>query len=117
MEPVFLAAEEDAIPDLTRFVVSDGLRVVMTESLTEAISRMAGLDAGAPVAPSTRTATSDLGRPATDMPQAWPAAALTLLQAAEDRARAGDWQGYGEALDELRALLQRLQIEGGAPGR
>ena len=24
MEPVFLAAEEDAIPDLTRFVVSDG---------------------------------------------------------------------------------------------
>lgn len=118
MEPVFLAAEADAIPDLTRFVVSDGLRVVMTESLTEAINRIAGLATSDAVAPNTPQNTAgDLGQAGTTTSQAWPAAALTLLQTADDRARAGDWQGYGEALDELRALLQRLQIEGGAPGR
>lgn len=113
MEPVFLAAEDDAIPDLTRFVVSDGLRVVMTETLTQAIARMAGmapelapiLDAADPP-PTTAASTVP-----TD-PARWPAAALTLLQQAEDRARAGDWQGYGEALDDLRALLQRLQSGG-----
>jgi hypothetical protein len=42
----------------------------------------------------------------------WPAAALDLLELAETRAREGDWQGFGAALDELRALLERL--EGGA---
>ena len=42
----------------------------------------------------------------------WPSEALQLLDLAESRARAGDWQGFGEALDELRALLVRLQ--GGA---
>lgn len=121
MEPVFLAAEADAIPDLTRFVVSDGLRVVMTESLTEAIAQMSGgagaLPSGAGGTGEAQTAAGDPATGGTDAGGAWPAAALTLLQVAEDRARAGDWQGYGEALDELRALLQRLQAEGGAPGR
>lgn len=121
MEPVFLAAEEDAIPDLTRFVVSDGLRVVMTESLPEAISRMAGLGAldqppGSGTAESGNAA-GDLVAGTERADQGWPDAALSLLQQAEERARAGDWQGYGEALDELRALLQRLRAEGGASGR
>ncbi|GIT51297.1 MAG: hypothetical protein Ct9H300mP15_15100 [Gemmatimonadota bacterium] len=42
MEPVFLAAEADAIPELRRFVVSDGRRVAMTEQLSGAISQLAG---------------------------------------------------------------------------
>ncbi|NIP81655.1 MAG: hypothetical protein GWM90_21540, partial [Gemmatimonadetes bacterium] len=39
----------------------------------------------------------------------WPARALELLDRAGERLRAGDWAGYGETLDELRALLERLQ--------
>ena len=39
VEPVFLAAEADAIPELRRFVVSDGRRVAMTENLGDAIAR------------------------------------------------------------------------------
>ena len=31
------------------------------------------------------------------------------LERAETRAREGDWEGYGAALDELRTLLEQLQ--------
>lgn len=47
MEPVFLAAEESAIPELRRFVVSDGRRVVMEETLLGAIQALAQEDGGA----------------------------------------------------------------------
>ncbi|MDH3225268.1 MAG: UPF0182 family protein, partial [Gemmatimonadota bacterium] len=40
MEPVFLAAEEDAIPELRRFVVSDGTRVAMEETLAGALAAL-----------------------------------------------------------------------------
>jgi len=104
MEPVFLAAEEDAIPELRRVVVSDGRVVVMTETLEEAIVQLAGLDGGTVPQPLVAN------RPEAGPEQLMlPAAALTLLERAEARARAGDWQGFGEALEELRALLQSAQ--------
>jgi uncharacterized membrane protein (UPF0182 family) len=114
MEPVFLAAEADAIPELRRFVVSDGTRVAMTEELSGAIAELAGLSAAA--AASTVVVSADPvevaspGEPTTN--SAWPTAALDLLEQAEASARKGDWQGFGEALDELRLLLQGLDSGG-----
>ena len=105
MEPVFLAAEEDAIPELRRFVVSDGYRVTMEETLQDAIQAIAQIaDASAPQLIFTE-GSSDL--PSLDTEQ-WPAEALALLEAADAALRTGDFQGFGEALDELRALLERL---------
>lgn len=110
MEPIFLAAEEDAIPDLTRFVVSDGVRVVMAESLAEAIAQMSGSPFTPPDRGGDTSRATDLPRP--DATGAWPEAALTVLERAEAHARAGEWAQFGAALDELRALLERLQGEG-----
>lgn len=113
LEPVFLAAEEDAIPELRRFVVSDGRRVVMTEHLVDAIAQLAGL--ASPGAASQVPPAAVGGQPRVEggaEETAWPAAALELLGEAEFRARLGDWQGFGEALDQLRALLERLQSGG-----
>jgi uncharacterized membrane protein (UPF0182 family) len=103
MEPVFLAAEEDAIPELRRFVVSDGQRVAMEETLAGAIAALGGASLVADLveegAPS--------GAPATAVDLATlPRDALDLLDVAEDRLRTGDWAGFGAALDELRRLLQ-----------
>lgn len=103
MEPVFLAADADAIPELRRFVVSDGLRVVMAEDLSGAIARLAGVDA-----PRESSGAASRSESATG----WPRAALDLLEQAENRLKAGDWQGFGQALEQLRALLQ--QLGGGA---
>ena len=110
MEPIFLAAEEDAIPDLARFVISDGRRVVMAESLAQGVAELAGLGFTVPsdTGPTSRVETA----PSDGAVGAWPVAALSLLEQAEERARQGDWQGFGLALDELRALLERLQSGG-----
>ncbi len=110
MEPVFLAATDDAIPELRRFVVSDGRRVVMTETLPEAIQMLAGVVGSTGGVPD-----GDAGEAAPVPPggaAAWPSAALELLEEAESRARDGDWQGFGEALERLRVLLERLESGG-----
>jgi hypothetical protein len=102
MEPVFLAAEEDAIPELRRFVVSDGQRVAMEETLAGAVAALAGepLPAGGdvPVPGEGRAPAGPVGT--------LPDAALRLLDRAEELLREGDWAGFGAALQELRDLLR-----------
>ena len=111
LEPVFLAAESNAIPELRRFLVSDGRRIVMAEQLAEGVQFLTGevteipagdprgaVDAG-PVARAT-----------------WPEEALRLLEQADARARAGDWEGYGAALSALREFLEGIrESPGSAP--
>jgi len=110
MEPVFLAAEEDAIPELRRFVVSDGYRVAMEETLQGSIRALARIaDASAPPV-IFADGSPDLSSLDTDQ---WPAEALSLLESADAALRTGDFQGFGEALAGLRALLQRLSSDAG----
>jgi hypothetical protein len=84
----------------------------MTEDLGGAMRVLAGLEAGGTGLEGSVAEGIDLPG-AADAPPAptaeWPAAALDLLEEAEARARAGDWSGFGEALAELRALLERLE--------
>ena len=105
MEPVFLAAEEDAIPELRRFVVSDGYRVAMEETLQESILALAQIADAAGPQLIFAEGSSDLSSLDTDQ---WPAEALELLEAADAALRTGDFQGFGEALAELRTLLERF---------
>ncbi len=108
LEPIFLAAEADAIPELRRFVVSDGKRVAMEPTLEEAIAALAL--AGGGEAPVFSPIRAPMGDPEAAIPSTalWPQEALGLLDQAEERLRNGDWAGYGEALEELRALLRNL---------
>jgi len=109
MEAIFLAAEADAIPELRRFVVSDGKRVAMEPTLQEAIGALAL--AGGEEAPLL----SPMEDPEEGLPESalWPREALDLLNEAEARLRGGDWAGFGETLDELRVLLRTLSGGGG----
>ncbi len=109
LEPIFLAAEADAIPELRRFVVSDGKRVAMEPTLEEALMALARA-AGAEDL-DLAMASSPGGEPGQG--PAWPREALELLNRAEELLRAGDWAGFGEALGRLRSLLQNLSPGGG----
>lgn len=96
MEPVFLAAEEDAIPELRRFVVSDGTRVAMEETLSGALEALSG----------GFTPTPQGGAP-DPSEETWISGdALQLLDAAEEALREGDWAGFGAALERLRQVLE-----------
>jgi hypothetical protein len=83
----------------------------MTEQLSGAISELSDL------AMPMQSATSDVQQfgaesfETTDLETTdldWSTDALDLLEKAETRAREGDWSGFGEALEELRLLLERL---------
>ena len=105
MEPVFLAAEADAIPELRRFVVSDGRRVAMTEQLSGAISELAEFVTPEQLSIEVGQFTEE-SLAAGDL--TWSTDALNLLEKAEASAQEGDWSGFGEALEELRLLLEQL---------
>ncbi|MCH7563345.1 MAG: UPF0182 family protein [Gemmatimonadetes bacterium] len=109
IEPVFLAASRGAIPDLQRFVVSDGRRVSMQPTVRAAIAELAraGGEAGGAVDLSS---VPEIALPGDR--REWPAEALQLLDEAERRLRSGDYEGFGSALAELRALLGRLNRVG-----
>ena len=109
MEPVFLAAEEDAIPELRRYVVSDGSRVSMMPTLQEAIRELAQASGAELLRMSDPEALPVPGQ------EEWPREALQLLEEADRRLREGDWQGFGESLAELRSLLERLNRGGAGP--
>ena len=109
MEPVFLAAEADAIPELRRFVVSDGRRVAMTETLEAAISELEMVGGMGPLVDTGENLVMPVLENSNAIPvQAWPLEALELLEEAESSARDGNWQGFGTALGELRSLLEGL---------
>jgi uncharacterized protein len=116
MEPIFLAADVDAIPEIRRFVVSDGARVVMDTTLDGAIRGLAvGLE-GAPLAGAA------FPLPGVDLESPAPVRegeagvlgreALGLLDEAESLLREGDWEGFGRKLRELRSFLERRTGEG-----
>ena len=100
MEAVYLASAADAIPELRRFVVSDGKSVAMEPTLAESLAVFSS------AAGASLPTIVDLPTPAPG--QSWPVDALDLLRQADAHLRAGNWPGFGTALQELEDLLERL---------
>jgi len=89
-------------------VLFRSVRVAMADDLMGAIAALAGWSAVPQVGP---------GGTGSGAPAGLPRAALELLDRAEERLRAGDWGAFGEALRELRALLEAGAPGGDSPGR
>ena len=110
MEPIFLAADANAIPELRRFVVSDGERVAMEETLAGAVGALAGQQLRELVAAEVGAEEAESQAPA------GAGEALRILDRAEERLREGDFAGFGAALEELRRALENLSREGRVSG-
>jgi uncharacterized membrane protein (UPF0182 family) len=89
------------LPELKRVIAVYGDRVVMKETLSEALAALFGgvpqPGSGAPVA----GAAADRARQA-----------LEHYRQAIERLKAADWQGFGAQLDAMRAILE--QMSGGS---
>ncbi|GAW91455.1 UPF0182 family protein [Calderihabitans maritimus] len=112
VEPLFLQAEESKLPEFKRVIVVFEEKVVMAETLEEALRRLFGQEQ---VVPPERP---ELSKKPEEEPVALPLQemvqkALQLFNQAQDRLRAGDWAGYGEFLKELEDTLQQMarQVE------
>jgi len=119
VQPLFLRASGGSIPEMKRVVVASGDRVVMGETLDQALDATFG--SGATIAVSgqqqTQPAADTAAAPALGAAaQAAPANVSALAaeaQAHYDRAiaaqRAGDWATYGKEIDSLGVVLGRMR--------
>jgi len=108
VEPVFLQAEAGGLPELKRVIVAAGEQIVMKPTLGESIAAIFGTEAPppepvvkppAPVEPEEPIAT-DIANLIEEAQQHYNKAQQYL--------KAGDWAGYGQELDALQAVLERL---------
>jgi uncharacterized membrane protein (UPF0182 family) len=126
VQPIYLRAEGGRIPELKRVVVAYQNRVVMEETLDEALGLLfAGAGerpADAPAAtPAASPATPEAGAaPATvAVPQQTDAVLISQAQVHYDRAmaalRAGNWTQYGAEIERLGQILRRMNAN--SPGQ
>ncbi|MGH7634125.1 MAG: UPF0182 family protein, partial [Gemmatimonadaceae bacterium] len=118
VQPLFLRAAGGSIPEMKRVVVASGDRVVMGETLDQALDAMFGSSGAASVAetpPGADTARAPLasGGGAAAPAEASVAALVERAQGHYDRAiaaqRAGNWAAYGTQIDSLGAVLTQLR--------
>jgi hypothetical protein len=104
IEPLYLKSESGAIPELKRVIVSYQDYIAMHNTLNEAL---AAVFRGAPPPTERPPEAKPPEKPPTALPPA-AARAIELYEKARQKAREGDWTGYGAALDELGKVLREM---------
>src|SRR5207244_2528659 len=99
VSPLYLRAETGQLPELKRVIAAYGDRVVMEETLAEALAALfrEPAPASGPIKTLPAGAGGDRARQALDR-----------YNRAMERLRSGDWAGFGTELDKLRSLLEEL---------
>jgi uncharacterized protein len=102
VSPLYLRASTGQIPELKRVIASYGDQVVMEETLGQALAALFMEPAHRPPRPGGPPpgfiVPSEAGR---------AREALSHYNQAMERLKAGDWQGFGAQMDELRRALER----------
>ena len=102
VSPLYLRAESGQLPELKRVIAAYGDRVVMEDTLPEALAAL--FKQTVPAAPLPASA----GPAPAAQADARARAALEHYDRALGRLKAGDWSGFGAELDALRPLLEQL---------
>ena len=96
VSPLYLRAETGQVPELKRVIAAYGDRVVMEETLAEALAALFK-SSGPPSPPAPAGFANRQAREA-----------LSHYERAIERLKAGDWAGFGAELDSMRPLLEQL---------
>jgi uncharacterized membrane protein (UPF0182 family) len=103
VSPLYLRAEHGHLPELKRVIAAYGERVVMKETLAEALSALFTESGSTPFA-SSRTEEMPVTRPSASQARE----ALDRYNQAVERLRSGDWKGFGTQFDAMRELLEEM---------
>jgi uncharacterized protein len=106
VSPLYLRAETGQLPELKRVIAAYGDRVVMEETLTDALAALFRQPAG----PRSPEAPAGIASAAVERDRAH--AALGHYNRALERLKAGDWAGFGAEFEALRAALEALARPG-----
>ncbi len=116
-EPVYLQADQGALPELKRVIVAFKNTIVMRNTLPEALEAVFGSTPGSSAA-SSSNASAASNPPSRPSPVNAPAdlvqAAIEAYEQGEKSLQSGDWAAYGQSQRRLGELLQQLSqpVEG-----
>jgi uncharacterized membrane protein (UPF0182 family) len=122
VRPIYLRASGGRIPELKQVVVAYQNQIVMEATLDLALARLfdGSTPEASPATPSTILADTEptVGQPGVPLAENVASTSQPLTQEAQDSymlaleaQRNGDWARYGEEIDRLGEVLQRLQQE------
>ena len=103
VSPLYLRAQQGHLPELKRVIAAYGERVVMKETLTDALSALFTESGPVPAAMSRTEETPAAGPTAHQSREA-----LDRYNQAVERLKAGDWKGFGTQFDAMRELLEEM---------
>ncbi len=110
VQPLYLAAEQSALPELRRVVVAYGNQIAMEPTLEGALGRIFGARIRTDDGPARTPERGAAPGPAMDaaltglIQRAWEA-----WQKAQDALRRGDWGTYGQEQKRLEETLRQLR--------
>lgn len=104
VKPLFLQAQESRLPELIRVILFYDGRIVMEKDLDLALNRLFSQDGAPSDTPGEEPAPGTLPQGVAELARK----ANQLYNDALARQRAGDWAGYGSALDELGKVLDQM---------
>ncbi len=112
VEPLFLQADQSSMPELKRVIVFYEGKAVMQTTFGDALNQLFGLS-GAPqtVSPGPAQAAAPGGTAVGT--QDLVSQANALYASAQNSLKAGDWAGYGKAIDSLGQVLQQMVTPAG----
>ncbi|MGB3300897.1 MAG: UPF0182 family protein [Phormidesmis sp.] len=101
-EPVYLQADQGALPELKRVIVAFKDTIVMRQTLPEALAAIFGNSL--PDKPAQVGSSSNAGDEPGDLVQA----AIAAYEQGEKALQSGDWAAYGQSQRRLGQILQQL---------
>ena len=103
VEPVYLQSEQSKMPELKRVIVSIGDQLQMRDNLDDALRAVFSLEA-VPPAQLQKVFTGLPAGPLSDMAQE----ALNHYNKALSYLKNADWTNYGQELNKIKDILQRM---------
>lgn len=105
VEPLFLQADQSSLPEMQRVIVFYEGKSVMQTTLGDALNQLFGLSGATQTVTPAQPAVP--GGPAMGM-QDLVRQANELYASAQNSLKAGDWAGYGKAINDLGQVLQQM---------
>lgn len=114
VEPLYLQSTGSQLPELKRVIVAYGRKVVMDNTLNDALSQIFGSSAVSATekisaAPAKKTAAPTASVGGGQQLKQLAQQANQAYQKALNAQKSGDWAGYGSALKELQSTLNKMQ--------
>ena len=106
VEPVFLQAEGIGLPELKRVIVAAGDQIAMEATLEESIAAIYSMVL--PEEPDEEEEPPTSEEPVSTEIAALIEEAWQHYERAQELLQAGDWAGYGEALEAFEEVLEQL---------